>query len=328
MEGLTLSEMEHHVDITSSKVLLTCGHALLTIRAGKMYEDAGFSTFREYMNNNRGRFRMSYKTAERIMAATRVIDLLPADTQKPIMLAHALPLSHLADECILDCWNDVLNRAGTANKVTQKLCKCVVESRMGRSLADEVVDSELPLGTDGHMSNNWYTPEGLILTRVRACFGGTIDVDPCSDEQAQKVVGATTFYSVKDDGLALNNSWHGNVFVNPPYGKGDTNQGMQELFLDRAISEVSKGNVNQCILLLKVSVGSQWFAKVLVKPHCWLKDRVQFGGSTPESPEHKAQFGSVLVFIGADPTAFITRFDDIGFIPGHNSWGHSKAWLA
>jgi hypothetical protein len=84
---------------------------------------------------------------------------------------------------------------------------------------------------------------------------------------------------------------------------------MQEMFLDRAILEVANKSVVECILLLKVSIGSLWVAKVLDMPFCLLKARVQFGGSNKGN--NKAQFGSCVVYIGPDPTALFHFLRDL-----------------
>jgi hypothetical protein len=58
----------------------------------------------------------------------------------------------------------------------------------------------------------WYTPD-YIIDAVRATLG-EITLDPCSNEEANKVVGATFHYTADDDGLSK--TWVGKVFVNPP----------------------------------------------------------------------------------------------------------------
>ena len=58
----------------------------------------------------------------------------------------------------------------------------------------------------------WYTPSPLIEL-IRHTLG-SIDLDPCSNEAANKVVRATEYLTKADNGLEHN--WGGNVFVNPP----------------------------------------------------------------------------------------------------------------
>jgi hypothetical protein len=71
-------------------------------------------------------------------------------------------------------------------------------------------------GTAGTGEFERYTPAKYI--EIARTVMGTIDVDPASCEMAQKIVKATTFFTVKDDGL--NKEWIGNIWLNPPYHRG------------------------------------------------------------------------------------------------------------
>ena len=66
-------------------------------------------------------------------------------------------------------------------------------------------------------NNEWYTPKHIIGLTVKVM--GVIDLDPASNEIANRVVNAGEIYTVNDNGLSL--PWFGNVWVNPPYGRGD-----------------------------------------------------------------------------------------------------------
>ena len=65
------------------------------------------------------------------------------------------------------------------------------------------------------LSQHWGTPEKYIEA-VKRIFGGTIDLDPCSNEYS--LVEATVEYALpQHDGLK--ESWDfPRIFVNPPYG--------------------------------------------------------------------------------------------------------------
>lgn len=68
-------------------------------------------------------------------------------------------------------------------------------------------------------NQSWGTPP-LYVAAVRRVFGGTIDLDPCSNEFS--VVGASMEYKLPEgDGLRL--PWDApHIFVNPPYGADRT----------------------------------------------------------------------------------------------------------
>lgn len=69
--------------------------------------------------------------------------------------------------------------------------------------------------TVNSLSQEWSTPQKYV-DAVRQVFGGTIDLDPCSNEYS--IVHATTEYSLPEhDGLR--ESWDfKHIYVNPPYG--------------------------------------------------------------------------------------------------------------
>lgn len=70
-------------------------------------------------------------------------------------------------------------------------------------------------------SQTWGTPHKYVST-VKEFFGGTISLDPCSNEYS--IVNAETEFSLpKTDGLS--EKWnYPTIYVNPPYG-ADRNRG-------------------------------------------------------------------------------------------------------
>lgn len=69
--------------------------------------------------------------------------------------------------------------------------------------------------TINSISQHWGTPEKYVKA-VRQCFGGRIDLDPCSNEYS--IVDASVEYQLPEtDGLHA--SWNfPTIYVNPPYG--------------------------------------------------------------------------------------------------------------
>lgn len=64
-------------------------------------------------------------------------------------------------------------------------------------------------------TSEWLTPVWLV-EMCREVMG-TISVDPCSNEVAQRRIQAAEYYTKETDGLK--HRWSGSVFVNPPKGK-------------------------------------------------------------------------------------------------------------
>ena len=101
-------------------------------------------------------------------------------------------------------------------------------------------------------SVEWYTPAWL----VEACRNvlGDISVDPCSCEEAQKVVKATQWFGEADDGLTQ--SWNGNVFMNPPGGWATPevaakwgSRSNAQCWYAKLLNEIESGNTFSAIVL-------------------------------------------------------------------------------
>lgn len=296
---------------------LETGEALTEIRDFALFKAAGWCTFRQYVTANRKRFGFDYKKAERLIKATSLVKLLPVDLPKPLNLLHVQPLCHLQEDDVAHCWKSILGKAGRVSRITSSLATAEVEMILGRRIRFEPVTVDVNLGNSHQASNNWHTPI-VIIEKVTALFGGCIDLDPCSDDVAQRTVKAKKYYTADNNGLCARNPWSGKVFINPPYGLATGNMGMQELFLDRAMVEHRSGSVSECVLLLKASVGAKWFQKVFGLPHGFLKERLSFSLCGEDSG--RAMFGSVVVYMGPNVQEFVRIFADSAFFAGVNSW--------
>lgn len=91
-------------------------------------------------------------------------------------------------------------------------------------------------------SHEWFTPP-KIIELVREVMG-SIDLDPCSCEEANKTVQASRFFTKEDDGLLRD--WMGpNIFVNPPGPvQGDRNtKGIVGGFWTACTAQSSRSNI-------------------------------------------------------------------------------------
>jgi len=162
-------------------------------------------------------------------------------------------------------------------------------------------------------SNEWYTPP-KYLDAVRLVMGG-IDLDPASCAEANEVVQATHFYTIKQDGLSQ--EWWGRVFLNPPYGrsKGESNQ---KIWSARLIQQYETGNVTEAILLVNAVPGCKWFRPLWNYPLCFVEGRIKFydGKRTPKNSTHD----SVFVYMGSRPLTFTEVFSQFGVIAVKSRW--------
>jgi len=160
-------------------------------------------------------------------------------------------------------------------------------------------------------SDEWFTPAELIDAAREVM--GSIDTDPASHYEAnRRHVHATIWYSKNQDGLRTDNPWNGNVWLNPPYGRGE---GSAKDFIDRLVNELKLGTVTQAITCLNIaSSTANWFLPVwkhasihlvyLGRPDFWLPNNEQ----STNSPSK----GIILSYFGGNEEGFSETFGRLG----------------
>jgi len=127
---------------------------------------------------------------------------------------------------------------------------------------------------NGPDSNEWYTPTSII--EMARSVMGSIDLDPASCAQAQEVVRAAKWFGKEDDGLTQ--SWSGNVWLNPPYGRD-----LIDAFVKKALAYVESGNIEQMILLANNCTETAWWQSLAKRADaiCFPAGRIEFWGPHP-----------------------------------------------
>ena len=162
--------------------------------------------------------------------------------------------------------------------------------------------SRINTGLYSSATPEWYTPRHII-DRVLALFG-QIDLDPCSNsaDPALANVPAQSYWTQADNGLAQ--LWCGNVYMNPPYG--------DEIgaWVERLHGAYESGEIEAAIALLPARTDTAWFQNYMADYRwCLVRGRLKFSSS-----ENSAPFPSVVVYLGADDTAFWQHFHDLGIV--------------
>ncbi len=100
--------------------------------------------------------------------------------------------------------------------------------------------------------DEWTTPPDII-NKARLSMG-SIDLDPASNTASQDIVKARTYHDIYSNGLL--HTWLGNVWLNPPYSKGNIDS-----FSKKAIQELS--NVQQMMILVNSQTDTRWYHNFL-----------------------------------------------------------------
>ena len=134
------------------------------------------------------------------------------------------------------------------------------------------------------VGQSWETPSWLLTVLYRVF---RFDLDPCSPRK-KGLVKAKIRFTADDDGLSF--SWHGTVFVNPPYGRTIGN------WIAKARSKFDEGNAKRIVLLIPARTDtSYWHEHIEDQAKVWfLRGRLKFSDGNQSAP-----FPSALVFYGA-----------------------------
>lgn len=177
------------------------------------------------------------------------------------------------------------------------------ETATPKAIVQEVVNRPHVSYNSGN--NEWYTPADIIEA-ARAVMG-SIDIDPASNDIAQKVVKAETYYTAETNGL--DKTWEGNVWLNPPYASELIGK-----FVDKLIKE--QEHYEQAIILVNNATETEWFRKIIsiASAVCFPKGRVKF--YLPDGKTGAPLQGQAILYIGASPKKFTDMFLKVGWCCG------------
>ena len=177
------------------------------------------------------------------------------------------------------------------------------ETATPKAIVQEVVNRPHVSYNSGN--NEWYTPADIIEA-ARAVMG-SIDIDPASNNIAQKVVKAKIYYTAETNGL--NKKWTGNVWLNPPYASELIGK-----FVDKLIKE--QEHYEQAIILVNNATETEWFRKIIsiASAVCFPKGRVKF--YLPDGKTGAPLQGQAILYIGASPKKFTDTFLKVGWCCG------------
>lgn len=162
------------------------------------------------------------------------------------------------------------------------------------------------------MTKDWCTPPSIVQS-VRDVFGGTIALDPCSNEYS--LVRAEKEYHLPDhDGLI--ESWdYPTIYVNPPYGSDPVRGTRIRQWFER-IAEAAAAE-SQVIALVPVATNtSHWkrFVYPVASAICFIyQPRVRFFINGVEDLKG-APMSCAIIYYGENSTRFGSIFREHGAV--------------
>jgi phage N-6-adenine-methyltransferase len=160
-------------------------------------------------------------------------------------------------------------------------------------------------GASGTGENEWYTP-GPYIEMAREVLG-KIDLDPATNQHAQKWIKATRYFTKDNDGLE--HPWTGRVWLNPPYMQPDIQQ-----FVEKLVGEFQSKRTEAAILLTHNYTDTAWFhlAAGSCNAICFTRGRIRFIDT--DGAQASPTQGQAYFYFVSDIGGFAKRFGEIGFI--------------
>lgn len=112
------------------------------------------------------------------------------------------------------------------------------------------------------MQCEWYTPKPII-DKAREVLG---TIDTASNDIAQQIVEAKTFYTKEDDGLKF--PWKGNVWCNPA--------ALLKRFTKKFVEECAVGHMTEGIILTNSGTDTLWNQPLIKGVQAYTLGRISF----------------------------------------------------
>jgi ribosomal protein L35AE/L33A len=150
-------------------------------------------------------------------------------------------------------------------------------------------------------NQEWNTPARIIEASRRAMGG--IDCDPASNDEAQKTVQASVYYTKERSGLGA--PWCGRVWLNPPYSSK-----LLGAFIRAFFREYLGGRAHQACILINNNTDTAGCQSLLrtADAVCFVKGRLRFGGRSAGQPLQ----GQIVFYFGDQRARFLDAFRGIG----------------
>ena len=155
-------------------------------------------------------------------------------------------------------------------------------------------------------NNEWYTPQ-VYIEAAREVMG-SIDTDPASSDIANKIVKATTYFAIQDDGRMK--QWVGNIWLNPPYA-----QPFVAEFCELLVEKYKDKEIQQACVLVNNATETMFYQNMLnaCSAVCFIKGRVKFIDENGVESGAPLQ-GQTVLYFGLNKDKFSQYFSQFGVI--------------
>lgn len=165
-----------------------------------------------------------------------------------------------------------------------------------------------PVGTDktNRDSDSWYTPPQYILSAREVL--GSIDLDPFSSDAANKIVGATVYYTAERSAFDID--WRARtLWMNPPYGPLCTRA------VEKFTREYALGHFGEAIVLVNNATDTQWFKKLSAPASAWCFTDHRISFLSPDGKLSSVNTrGQVFIYFGVNIDKFHRVFSHHGLV--------------
>ena len=164
----------------------------------------------------------------------------------------------------------------------------------------KIEESKKPHVANNSHDDEWYTPPEYIESARRVM--GSIDLDPASNEHANKTVRASHIFTEQDNGLK--HEWFGNVWLNPPYSAT-----LISLFAEK----VAKREFDQAVVLVNNATETRWFRTLVDKADAivFKTGRVRF--LKHDGERNTPLQGQAFIYYGDNASEFLDEFGLYGW---------------
>ncbi|MCX8289100.1 DNA N-6-adenine-methyltransferase [Enterobacter pseudoroggenkampii] len=167
--------------------------------------------------------------------------------------------------------------------------------------------SDITMQHSIHNNDDEYHSPIEYINSARVVMG-CINIDPASNDEAQKTVKADRYYTKDNSSLSDSVEWNGKVWMNPPYSR------IIKSFTAKLVNEWDKGNTKEAIVLTNNGTDTHWFNDLASRASaiCLHKGRIRFiKNGQPTTNNNK---GQVITYLGNHPDKFGNEFSKYGTV--------------